>query len=446
MTNDWPPQLGKRDERLRAAHGLVPKKDGWYKWLDGKVRYVCKRLPLADAIEHLSARMRALPPIEHSPLRRINLSTLTVKELANLFLADCWERVRTGKPKKMSRVTYDDYEAVLARFCEVVGVDRLVSQLGPADFNRFVDTLRRRAGTSMRREMIYVDRLFNWAGPGKRGMNLIPEIRRGPNWIHPPGVGEKDKAYTFKQLRESFATVQSKPFLLAAWHLGFGSGFILSDLGALREDQVDLDAGVIQFPTGRGKTGMDRLCALHPLGVAALREYLRTRPAKCDDSARGLFFRTTQGTPIAKLYEGEARSYAANALKRPWRNRVGLPYTGLRTTLASLLDDWTDQRAVDVILGHKSTERAKHIRTVHYAKQFNPERALRAVEHLYAQVFGQSDPRLASSPPPVSRRRPVRVRRAGTRANAASRHGESGIAEAARRERVHRSRAARRPG
>jgi hypothetical protein len=66
---------------------------------------------------------------------------------------------------------------------------------------------------------------------------------------------------------------------------------------------------------------------------------------------------------------------------------VGLPYSGLRSTLATLLDDWPDERAVDVLLGHQGGKKGKHIRTVHYARQFNPERARRAVEYAYAQVF-----------------------------------------------------------
>jgi hypothetical protein len=68
---------------------------------------------------------------------------------------------------------------VLTRFCAAVGLERPAADIGPADFTAFIRTLDGKAGTTIRREIQYVDRLFNWAGPGKRSMNLIPFAQRG---------------------------------------------------------------------------------------------------------------------------------------------------------------------------------------------------------------------------------------------------------------------------
>lgn len=446
--NHWPPKLNRRDERLRGAHGLTAKRDGWYKSIGGKTRYICKRLTLADAVALIDVRRSEINAGRTRATRAVAAATITLKNLVNLFLADCWQRVVTGQPVPMSRDTYEDYEETLADFCAVVGNDRIVNLMGPDDFTTYVNSIRHLAGTSIRRKMIYVDRLFNWAGPGKNGAGLIPDIRRGPTWVKPEGVGKTDKAYTIEQLRDSHTRASTKPMLHAAWHLGFGSGFIPSDIATLRDEQVKMDDGVIVFPEGREKTGISRLCPLHPAAIAALRAYLAVRKPPVNDAATMLFFRTQRGTPLSKWYEGTRNDHHVNELKRPWRRRVGLPFSGLRTTLANLLDDWPDQRAVDVILGHKSTERAKHIRTVHYARQFNPDRSRRAVEHAYQIVFGPPDPAPGSAPVPaaaVAADQPVPpATPAAILAMRARRRGRSGTSASPRPAHVRPSRATRR--
>src|SRR5690606_9583741 len=108
-----------------------------------------------------------------------------------------------------------------------------------------------KALSSRRREIQYIDRLFNWAGPGRRSMNLIGYAVRGPDWVKPSEAelaaagADADKAYTHQQLRDTFNRIRHDPLLNACGHLGFGSAFSPIDCASLRVDQVDLDNGLI---------------------------------------------------------------------------------------------------------------------------------------------------------------------------------------------------------
>jgi hypothetical protein len=161
----WPPKLSAKDERRRAAFGLTPKRDGWYKSISGKTRYVCKRISLDDAIAILPARIAAAkdggPPL-------IRPAEITLKALVEMFTARMWIRVTKAIPKGMARRTYDDYVNVLSRFCEVIGNNRSAASIGEADFTLYAATFAGKAISTRRREIQYIDRLFNWAGPGKR--------------------------------------------------------------------------------------------------------------------------------------------------------------------------------------------------------------------------------------------------------------------------------------
>lgn len=389
MPAKWPAKLSRKEERLRAAAGICAKRDGWYKSIDGKTKYLFRPMPLAKALAMLDSRIEN---IRSGGVRTVHPGQITLKRLIEMFLASMWGRVKAGT---MRRRTYDDYVNALGRFEEVTGGHRLAGEIGQVHFSQYHKTIDRRAVSSIRREIQYIDRLFNWAGPGKRSRNLIPFAIRGPEWVKPSdeqlsaAAAEADKSYSFEQLRAAFAAVADDPLLLAAAHLGFGSGFIPADIARLPLDRPDLDNGIIIFP--RGKTGVSRICTLIPAGVEAMRNYLAYR-AKFRNmvvSDTGLFFVTIYGNAISQYQgEDELAGREINWITKRWRAKVGLPFTGLRTTFADLVDDWPDQRAIDMVLGHKAGKMGKHIRTKHYAHRFSPERVRRLVEHAYELAFG----------------------------------------------------------
>jgi integrase len=166
---------------------------------------------------------------------------------------------------------------------------------------------------------------------------------------------------------------------------------------------VDLENAVIRFP--RGKTGVDRLCPLVPETVKALRAYLefRGKLKRCDPAADGLFFRTRQGKPYFRHYmkadAPEDASTEYNRVSKQWTAAIGLPFTGLRSTFATYADEWPDERAIDVILGHKAGRKGRHVRVKNYAKKFSADRARRLVDYVWPRAFGVEVPTPAATGP-----------------------------------------------
>jgi hypothetical protein len=392
----WVGDLGPRDEKRRHVAGLFPKKDGWYKSIDGHTRYVAKPMPLASVLVDLDDRVARIRARYGGPAVQIPVDALTLEQLAEKFLAYLLARLQ-GTGKRLRRRTYSDYVDVVDRFVEAVGPARLAAALGPDDFATFATTIAGRAASTRYREMQYVDRLFNWAGPGKRSMNMIGYVNRGPGWDKPTAddlrteAADADKAYTVDQVRDAFAAAKRarrrNSLLWPAAHLGLNGAFNAEDVATLPEALVDLDGAMIKFP--RGKTGVGRIVPLMPETVDALRWYLDRRPDAENAEAEALFFRTRKGYPIAKVWgEIDEAGVHENVISRRWGRHVGLPFTGLRSTVATWADDWPDQRAVDMLMGHKVGRVSGHVRARHYAKKVNPERVRLLVVRLWQLAFG----------------------------------------------------------
>jgi integrase len=392
----WLGRLTAKEEHQRKAAGITPYSDGWYKSIGGATRYLFKPMPLADALALLPGRLAELRGTAPQTIR-VAASSLTLEALVEMYLAWLLVRVQTGMPKKLVRRTYDDNVKVLNSFVDVTGPTRLAATLGPSDFSGYVAArLAGRAKSTVRREMIYVDAFLKWAGPGRKGMNLIPVPDVGPDWQKPSedeittAAADSDKAYTVAQVQMAFAAVNRLPMLWAAAHLGLNCAFIPRDVALLPESAVNLETATITFP--RGKTGVGRLCWLVPNTVQALKEYLAVRPAKCNPSAQGLFFRSKFGLPYARHIPNAEKPGDSgidyNSLTGQWGKHVGLPFSGLRSTFATWADGMADQRAVDLIMGHRNKGT---VRTKHYAKRFDPARARAVAEAVWLAAFGGAD-------------------------------------------------------
>lgn len=395
----WLKPLNVREEKKRAAEGLTAKRDGWYKSVDGKVRYIAKPMTVTDVLSLLPARLKAIRqanPTNPRTLARL-IEEITVERLVENFLAAQFQRV--GKDHHgMRRRTYDDYVRTLAKFAECVGRNRIAAGIGPSDFSKYMATIDARAKTTIRREVQYIDRLFNWSGPGKNGMNWLPFINRGPAWIKPSaeesreGIFKTDKALSPSQLHEVFELARDNPALNAFAHLALNCAFIPKDIAELPDDPriVDLDNAEIRF--ARGKTGVSRLCPLMPETVKALRRYIEFRDnSEVENHAQGLFFRTRQGRPYYCVYVDQENpddaGFENNNVSRYWSRKIKVPLSSLRSTFATFADDWHDERAIDVVMGHKVGRTGRHIRQSHYAKKFKPERARALVEYVWKTAF-----------------------------------------------------------
>lgn len=442
--------LGARDEKLRAAHGLIPKEDGWYKTFDGRTHYICKPCPLADAVAKLPLRIEAIRARRSgrsTPTVAV-AGTLSLEGLADAYEAWLWQRLTTGVPRKLARRTYDDAIAVVGEFVECAGPHKAADAIGPVEFSDYaVAHLSNIAASSVRRKVIYIEAFANWAAPGSRKAGLLTrpwqygaDFRKPADADIVTSAADSDKAYTPDQLRKAFLAVRKNKLFRAAGWLALAGAFQPKDLALLPESCIDLDAGYIRF--ARGKTGVGRLCWLPPCARIAIRHYLADRADSANDDAAKLLFRSERGLPMYRDAEGRESGSRYDAMGSGWNKLTGLPMSGLRSTFATLADDNADQRAVDIVMGHKSGH-VRSVRNTHYAKRFSPQRVERLVSAVISLAFGR---KIRGSPPQPDAAPDAWPAPAVPAAKPQRQPGQSDTAASRRRVPAHQKRPVRQPG
>ena len=141
----------------------------------------------------------------------------------------------------------------------------------------------------------------------------------------------------------------------------YATGLRVSELAALRVDQVNLSQGFVRVEGGKG--GKDRLVPLGETAGEWLRAYLeRARPALLKEKETDVLFISQQGRPMT-------RQTIWHRIKH-WAERVGMPSAWisphkLRHAFAThLLNHGADLRVVQALLGHanlSTTEIYTHV-------------------------------------------------------------------------------------
>lgn len=386
----WLGELNKREEKRRSSEGLLPCKDGWYKCVNAKKRYVAKPMPLEAVLEMLPHRLKELRGEVVEKQTVLANSRTTLAELCDLYLTHCWQRVTTGSPRKMSRRTYDDILRTLAKFAHVVGQHQLAVNAGPAWFTKFNARIAKRSVTTRNRTYIYVSSFFAWAGPGRNGMGFYKEpIRFGADFIRPSQSAMRlarakySVLITPEQYRSAMAAVEPCPLLYAVGLLALNCAFLPIDLIQIPFSALKLDEARHDFP--RGKTGIARDCALWPETVDALRNYLHHRNGSTDPE--DCVFVGEDGKAFGAERKAAGPAKAAdhgNAIAKYWSKITGIPLKSLRTTLRTHLAGSRDLHAVNRIMGHQSKNDAgeNDIGEDFYNKGFDIRRTISVLEPL----------------------------------------------------------------
>lgn len=390
----WLGTLNGKAESLRKHHGLSPGPDGWYKWVDGRRRYIARRMSLDQVVQILPHRLGELRGLVVEKSTSLAISSTSIEELAEMFLAHLWQRHQTGQPRKLSRYTYADYLDVLERFCSVVGPRQPAIAAHAGWFTLFARSIASKAATSRRREMIYIKAFFKWAGPGEYALGFYQTpVKFGPDFVAPSeGVmrearEEYSTAYTQAQIEAALQLVYQVPILHAAGLVALNCAFLPVDLITVPFSALDLDGQAIDFP--RGKNGNPRKSHLMPETVAALRRYIdQWRKPRADDAEP--IFVGDDGRPFGLHRESGPGKHVqrSNALSQYWGTITGLPMKGLRTTFATEADDAVDQVAVDLVLGHA----AKSVRSKFYVKRFDACRLSAVVNQVWSRVGPRKPP------------------------------------------------------
>ena len=172
--------------------------------------------------------------------------------------------------------------------------------------------------------------------------------------------------------------------------LGINCGYGNTDCGQLKRCDIDLDAGVIDFP--RPKTGLARRCVLWPETVEALREALARRPKPKNPQDEPLAFITRYGASWAAGNAAGDKHQRSGPVPHPFGKLLhrlgingckGLGFYALRHTFRTVADEAKDQPAADYIMGHESP----HMSTV-YRERISDERLKAVTDHVRAWLFG----------------------------------------------------------
>jgi len=284
------------------------------------------------------------------PPRVTNVESLTVRDLANRFLATKKTLVGTGE---LSSRTFAEYHAACERIVEAFGRARLVEDLAAEDFEQLRRSMAKTWGVvRLGNEIQRVRSIFKYAFD--QGLIDKP-IRYGQVFRRPtrktlrkarnakgPRVFEADEI----RVMLNAANVQIKAMILLGINCAFGN----ADVAALPQRAIDLNGGWIAYP--RSKTGMERRCPLWNETITALRKAIASRPAPKDEEDNRLVFITQRGlrwmkdspdNPISKEIAKLVKSLGI------WRH--GVNFYALRHTFATIGGESLDQVAVDFIMG-----------------------------------------------------------------------------------------------
>lgn len=301
---------------------------------------------------------------------------------------------------------YRDLTNMVKALAKLIDLTRPVNALGPADWARAHQQLRRKHGAStVTRFVVMVRTMLKWAAE----MGLIDQMRTGPDFkVVPVAQLRREQGARGTRLYEptdvkrmiEAATNPLKAMLLLAMNGGMGN----EDLGSLRLGDVDLKRGF--YDSTRHKTGVRRRFPLWPDTIKALKVVIASRPKPLDPTNADLVFLTAFGVPFVRttaiVKDGDtvgARSvdsigFLFNRLllgleirkPSPKNELVGLTdgrgFYSLRRLHRTLADDLKDTSAARRIMGHADPGIEKH-----YVLDVPDARLMAVTDHVRSKIF-----------------------------------------------------------
>lgn len=343
MSDSTPRRVRVKPKKPYADFPLFPHASGqWAKKIHGETKYfgvwedpdAAKRLYDLQAGDLHAGREPTAAP-----------DSLTVGILIATFLSSKRVAVAAGE---LSPRSLSDYHNTCDRIVAVFGARRPVTGLGPADFAKLRADLASTSG---------LVRLGNQ-------MTQVKMVMRAARGIA-IDFGDAFGKPTRKSLRlerakrpaRMFTAVEIRKMVREAGQplramilLGVNCGFGNRDVGSLTLDSLDLKRGWHTF--ARPKTGVERRCPLWPETVAAVKAWLKVRPAaKGVDDA--LVFVTAKGASWAK----DTRDNPLSKELRKVMDACGISGAGrnfyaLRHVTQTIGDETLDFVAVRRIMGH----------------------------------------------------------------------------------------------
>jgi integrase len=304
----------------------------------------------------------------------------TVYLLAARFLATKKLKVQTGD---LSPRSFQDYAATCKLLLKAFGKNRIVADLQPADFEKLRKRMARtwgpvRLGNEINRVRIvfaYAHKNGHIPQPMVYGEGFQRPSRKtlrqhrdaqGPRMFEPNEIR--------KMLKKAGQPLRT--MILLAANCAFGN----NDIAKLPIKALDLSGAWINFP--RPKTAAKRRSPLWPETVAALRKWLKIRPAPTDPKDADLVFITRYGGPWG--IEGRSLSNEMRKLM----DKLGFDghrnFYSLRHGFQTAADETGDFVAVRRLMGHVRDDDIGDV----YRERVSDERLKKVTEHVRGWVFG----------------------------------------------------------
>lgn len=312
----------------------------------------------------------------------------TVADLANLFLTDKRGLVDSGELVVRS---FADYKTTADRIVAHFGRDRAIADIGPEDFAALRRKLAKTRGpVALGNEVNRVRVVFNYT-PELDGHPAKPYYGKGFKRPSASTVrkNRNERAEKFIEPADVRKLIEAAcPQVRAMIFLGINCGLGNADVGRLRIDAIDLDAGVIDDP--RKKTGVDRRATLWPETVEALRQWLAIRKTPADADVADLVFVTRCGVAWLADSHGALSAEFGKLAKRVEIHRKGVGFYSLRHSFNTIGEDATDAGALSYIMGHAPSE--TNMRDNYRRRRRISDDRLRAVTDTVRRwLFGSDD-------------------------------------------------------
>lgn len=360
---------------------LYPHRSGkWAKKIKGKTVYFGVHSdPDAALAEYLTykakldASMR-LPSLSELPRHSALNPPLTLRQAADRFVE---AKRKAVEREELSNRTLDELRRTSDKFCEIIGPDVAITQIGPEQFAKFRDA---RAATmnvvSIGNEITRIRSWWKWLH-GSKHLKQSPDF--GPEFRKPSArILRRHRKATGKKLFAADDIVslidEAGTALRAMIYLGINCGFGPGDCSHIPVSAIDLQSGWIDFP--RPKTEVDRLCPLWPESIEAMAQYAKMRERLSPDTP--LWFVDHRGKPWSNDHAELSKYFSA--VRRRVLPRGGMYW--LRHTFATIAGESQDQVAVNAIMGHVDPTMAAV-----YREEIGRERLVSVVDKVRDWLF-----------------------------------------------------------
>lgn len=336
--------------------------------------------------------------------------SLTVKDACNQFLTHQQGRVEV---REIAGHWFDACRRTAADFAKFVGLDRIVDDISPVDFEAYRRHLACNGLTNgkglgvyaLERSTMIVKALFAHA----YDMELIDRPINFGKAFKGPSAAAKRKSRSQSRTQNGDRLFEPSEItamlevagipLHAMILLGINGGFGSTDCARLPRPAIRLDKAVIEFP--RPKTGIERVVPLWPETLDSLKRAIASRPSPVDESSeetKDLVFLTTFG-----------RSWVRSCIRRGLDGKIGvvtrtdavgeefdkllvklglkrrrLGFYALRHTFRTWADEVRDQHAIHRIMGHTIPGMSGI-----YIEAIGLDRLVAVTEHVRKKLFGE---------------------------------------------------------